>query len=207
MTIARSRFSQRVIGQLADPAQAEHDLDQQRPAAHQRAEIEPEQRQHGHQRVAQRVLEQHARLAEPFRARGADVVLRVGVRPGWSAAPARRCRRTAPPASSRAAPCRQAMSPQPSPRSPSGGTQANQGIVQPALGQQVDHLAKPEHRHRHPEQAEPGHRPIDAAPAPRRAHQPDAQPGREPQHRRARRQRQASPARRAAPPALRAGRG
>ena len=42
MITGRSRFSQRVVGQLADARQPEDDLGQQRAAADQRAEVEAE---------------------------------------------------------------------------------------------------------------------------------------------------------------------
>src|SRR4051812_4415188 len=44
---------QRLIGQIADARQPEHDLREQRPAAHERAEVEPEEAHEGDHRGAQ----------------------------------------------------------------------------------------------------------------------------------------------------------
>ena len=52
-----------------------------------------------------------------------------------------------------------------------------------ALGEEVDDLAEPEHRHGYADQAEPGHGPVDAPPAPGGGDKADGEPGRHPQHR------------------------
>src|ERR1700712_2172497 len=70
---------ERVVGQLADARQAEDDLGQQRAAGDKRAEIEAEQADEGDHRRAQHVAEEHAPLADALRARGADVVLVLGL--------------------------------------------------------------------------------------------------------------------------------
>ena len=75
MITGRSRFCERVVGQLADPVQAEHHLGEQRAAADERAEVEAEEADERDQRRAQRVAEQHAPLRQPLGARGPDVVL------------------------------------------------------------------------------------------------------------------------------------
>ncbi len=75
MITGRSRFSQRVVGQLADAGQAEDDLREQRAAGDQRAEVEAEEADERDHRGAQDVPEQHALLGQALRARGAHEIL------------------------------------------------------------------------------------------------------------------------------------
>ena len=69
MITGRSRFCERVVGQLADARQAEDDLRQERAAGDERAEVEAEEADERDHRRAQDVPVQHALLGEALRAR------------------------------------------------------------------------------------------------------------------------------------------
>src|SRR3954451_2700724 len=66
---------ERVVGQLADPREAEDDLGEQCRPAHQRPEVEPEQRHDRDEGAPQGMLDQDPPLGEPLGPRSADVVL------------------------------------------------------------------------------------------------------------------------------------
>ena len=66
MITGRSRPGERVVGQPADARQAEHDLDEQRAAADQRAEVEAEQADEGDHRGPQHVAASTRRSEIPF---------------------------------------------------------------------------------------------------------------------------------------------
>src|SRR5262249_18032056 len=55
---------QRVVRQLADPVEPEHDLGEERSAADESAEVQPEERDEADQRHAKRVAQQHAPLGQ-----------------------------------------------------------------------------------------------------------------------------------------------
>src|SRR5262249_51315069 len=59
---------QRVVRQLADPMEPEHDLGEERGTADERSEVKSEKRDEADQRHAQRVAEQHAPLGQSLRA-------------------------------------------------------------------------------------------------------------------------------------------
>ena len=72
--IGRSAFYDRVVREPADAGDVEHGLDQDR-AAEQDPDVEPGGGDDRRDRAAQAVAEDHAPLAEPLRARRANVVL------------------------------------------------------------------------------------------------------------------------------------
>src|SRR5262249_31290736 len=66
---------QRLVGEQTDAGKAEDDLGEQRAAADERGEVEPEEADERDERRPQHVPDEHAPLGQPLRARGAYVVL------------------------------------------------------------------------------------------------------------------------------------
>src|SRR3954451_6834623 len=66
---------ERLVRQPAQPVQVEHDLDEKRASADERAEVEPEEADEGDQRRTQRVPEEDAPFAQPLGVRRPDIVL------------------------------------------------------------------------------------------------------------------------------------
>src|SRR5262249_20793996 len=70
---------QRVVGQQADAREAEHDLRQERAARDEDPEVEAEEAHERDHRRPKVVLDQDAPFRDSLRARGADVVLVLGL--------------------------------------------------------------------------------------------------------------------------------
>src|SRR5262245_3838697 len=70
---------QRVVREVPDPVEVEHDLDEQRAPGHEDAEVQAEETDEGDQRRPERVPEHHALFRDPLRPRSADVVLALGL--------------------------------------------------------------------------------------------------------------------------------
>ena len=75
MIIGRSRVCSARVGEPADPGQPENHLGEQRRAADERAEVQPEQRHDRDHRAAQRVPDEHAAFGDALGAGGPHVVL------------------------------------------------------------------------------------------------------------------------------------
>src|SRR5664280_188156 len=70
---------ERVVGEESHAGQAEHHLGEQRRAADQRTDVEPEERRNRNERAAKRVTQEYPSFGQALGARGAHVVLVEGV--------------------------------------------------------------------------------------------------------------------------------
>src|SRR3954471_21994949 len=140
---------ERVVRQLADAGQPEDHLGEQGSAGHERAEVEPEQADERDHRVAQDVAEHHALLLDALRAGGAHeiLVLRVDhARAQYTPVePDVRNGEREPREDQVLEPERGILRER---RVPERWQPREQLVVEAALGDQIDHFAQPEHRHR-----------------------------------------------------------